>query len=98
LSTGALIAVGSEWLVGLPVLSPWLGIDGTVTRQAAADDSDDNYGDRTVNINQAVTLPQAMAVFARESAKALGIAAETGTIEPGKSADFIALRSEERRV
>lgn len=91
LSTGALIAGGSDWPVGLPVLNPWLGIEGMVTRQAAADDSDDNYGDRTVNINQAVTLPQAMAVFTRESAKALGIAAETGTIEPGKSADFIAL-------
>lgn len=91
LATGALIAGGSDWPVGLPVLNPWLGIEGMVTRQAAADDSDDNYGDRTVNINQAVTLPQAMAVFTRESAKALGIAAETGTIEPGKSADFIAL-------
>ena len=32
-----------------------------------------------------------MAAFTGESAKALGIAAETGTIEPGKSADFIAL-------
>ncbi|WP_336469902.1 amidohydrolase family protein [Corynebacterium stationis] len=42
-------------------------------------------------MNQAITLPQAMAAFTRESAKALGIAAVTGTIEPGKSADFIAL-------
>ena len=62
-----------------------------VTRQAAADQSDANYGDRTVNIDQAITLHQAMAAFTRESAKALGIAAETGTIEPGKAADFIAL-------
>lgn len=64
-----------------------------VTRQAAADsaNSSDSYGDRTVNINQAITLPQAMAAFTRESAKALGITEETGTIEPGKSADFIAL-------
>ena len=62
-----------------------------VTRQAAADDSDANYGDRTVNSAQAITLPQAMAAFTRESAKALGIADKTGTIEPGKSADFIAI-------
>lgn len=66
-----------------------------VTRQAASDgaaaESDSGYGDRTVNINQAITLPQAMAAFTRESAKALGISEETGTIDPGKSADFIAL-------
>ena len=91
LSTGALIAGGSDWPVGLPVLNPWLGIEGMVTRLAAASQSDADYGHRTVNINQAITLPQAMAAFTRESAKALGIAAETGTIEPGKSADFIAL-------
>lgn len=91
LTTGALIAGGSDWPVGLPVLNPWLGIEGMVTRQAAASQSDADYGHRTVNINQAITLPQAMAAFTRESAKALGIAAETGTIEPGKSADFIAL-------
>lgn len=95
LATGALISGGSDWPVGLPVLNPWLGIEGMVTRQAASDgaaaESDSGYGDRTVNINQAITLPQAMAAFTRESAKALGISEETGTIEPGKSADFIAL-------
>ena len=91
LSTGALIAGGSDWPVGLPVLNPWLGIEGMVTRQAAADQSDANYGDRTVNINQAITLHQAMAAFTRQSAQALGIGDETGTIEPGKSADFIAI-------
>lgn len=91
LATGALISGGSDWPVGLPVLNPWLGIEGMITRQAAASQSDADYGHRTVNINQAITLPQAMAAFTRESAKALGIAAETGTIEPGKSADFIAL-------
>ena len=91
LASGALVAGGSDWPVGLPVLNPWLGIEGMVTRQSATDESTGGYGDRTVNINQAITLPQAMATFTRESAKALGIADETGTIEPGKSADFIAL-------
>jgi len=91
LTTGALIAGGSDWPVGLPVLNPWLGIEGMVTRQAADDDSSANYGERTVNSAQAITLPQAMAAFTRESAKALGIADKTGTIEPGKSADFIAI-------
>lgn len=87
LETGAVIAGGSDWPVGLPVLNPWLGIEGMVTRKAAADSGDD----RTVNAAQAITLPQALAAFTRESAKALGIGDETGTIEPGKSADFIAL-------
>ncbi|MDJ1370533.1 amidohydrolase [Gulosibacter molinativorax] len=87
LETGAVVAGGSDWPVGLPVLNPWLGIEGMVTRKGAVEDGDD----RSVNIDQAITLPQALAAFTRESAKALGISAETGTIEPGKSADFIAL-------
>ncbi|KAB1643413.1 amidohydrolase [Gulosibacter chungangensis] len=87
LATGAVIAGGSDWPVGLPVLNPWLGIEGMVTRKAAVEDGDD----RSVNAAQAITLPQALAAFSRESAKALGIASETGTIEPGKSADFIAI-------
>lgn len=94
LTTKALVAGGSDWPVGLPVLNPWLGIEGMVTRQAAVNDGSESgtdYGDRTVNSAQAITLPQAMAAFTRESAKALGIADETGTIEPGKSADSIAL-------
>lgn len=85
LDTGAVIAGGSDWPVGLPVLNPWLGIEGMVTRQTAADQNDA----RTVNIEQAITLPQAIGAFTRESAKALGLSAETGTIETGKSADFI---------
>lgn len=87
LKTGAVVAGGSDWPVGLPVLNPWLGIEGMVTRKGPVEDGDD----RTVNIDQAITLPQALAAFTRESAKALGIANETGTIEPGKSADFIAI-------
>jgi len=85
LATGAIIAGGSDWPVGLPVVNPWLGIEGMVTRTGPVEDGDD----RTVNIDQAITLPQAIAAFTRESAKALGIARETGTIEAGKSADFI---------
>lgn len=85
LATGAVIAGGSDWPVGLPVVNPWLGIEGMVTRTGPVEDGDD----RTVNIDQAITLPQAVAAFTRESAKALGLASETGTIEPGKSADFI---------
>lgn len=85
--TDAVVALGSDRPVGLPVLNPWLGPEGMVTRKGAVEDRDD----RSVNIDQAITLPQALAAFTCESPKALGIGDETGTIKPGKSADFIAI-------
>lgn len=36
---------------------------------------------RTSNVDETITLPQALAAFTRESANVLGIADETGTIE-----------------
>ncbi|MEB3367758.1 amidohydrolase [Saccharopolyspora mangrovi] len=87
LATGALIAGGSDWPVGLPELNPWLGIETMVTRSAPEEQDDP----RRINPDQAISRERAVAAFTSASAKALGIDDLTGALRPGLSADFLVL-------
>jgi len=40
---------------------------------------------------QAISLEQAVAMYTREAARAVGVAGEKGSLEPGKRADFVVL-------
>ncbi|MDA3623932.1 amidohydrolase [Saccharopolyspora sp. WRP15-2] len=87
LATGAVVAGGSDWPVGLPELNPWLGIETMVTRGAPEEQGDP----RRINPEQAITREQAVAAFTSASARALGIDDRTGALRPGLSADFLVL-------
>ncbi len=83
---GAHLIYGSDWPSVVPDPNPWPGIEAMVTRQ-------DPYGVRPGKLwpDQAITLEDALRIFTINGAVAAKNADRTGTIEVGKSADFIVL-------
>ena len=85
LDAGARVAGGSDWPVSVSP-NAWEGIYGLVTRQ---DPTGQFPG--TLWPEQAISLPEAIRVYTTNSAEAMGIDDVTGSLAPGKSADFIVL-------
>ncbi|MDQ0863721.1 amidohydrolase [Arthrobacter globiformis] len=85
LDTGARIAGGSDWPVSVSP-NAWEGIYGLVTRK---DPTGEFPG--TLWPEQAITLPEAIRIYTTNCAEAMGVDDVTGSLSPGKSADFIVL-------
>ncbi|MFT4232973.1 MAG: amidohydrolase [Leucobacter sp.] len=85
LDAGALVAVGSDWPAG-PDANPWHAVHGLVNRS-----DPEGLVPGVAAPDQAVTLAEALRMVTIDGARALGIAADTGSLEPGKSADFAVL-------
>lgn len=85
LDEGALVAGGSDWPVSESP-NAWEGIHGLVTRQ-------DPTGTFPGALwpEQAITLAEAIEVFTLAAARAMGLGDVTGSLVPGKSADFVVL-------
>lgn len=83
---GALVAGGSDWPAGQATPNPWMGIEGLVTRRDPA-----GAFPGALWPEQAVDLATALRIYTLNSAEAMGLGRETGSIEVGKSADFIVL-------
>jgi predicted amidohydrolase YtcJ len=92
LDAGATVAGGSDWPVSV---SPnvWEGIYGLITRQ---DPTGQFPG--TLWPEQAITLDEAIRVYTTAAAEAMGLAEVTGTLAPGKSADFVVLSDNPHEV
>lgn len=85
IDAGVLVAGGSDWPVSESP-NPLEGMQGLVTRA-------DPLG-RAPGVlwpEQAITAEEALEVFTINSARAMGLDDETGSLEPGKSADFVIL-------
>ncbi|WP_410662183.1 amidohydrolase [Amycolatopsis sp. lyj-84] len=85
LDEGALVAGGSDWPVSESP-NAWEGIHGLVTRR-------DPTGAFPGALwpEQAITLAEAVEVFTLAAARAMGLGDVTGSLVPGKSADFVVL-------
>ena len=84
--TGVQMVSGSDWPSVVPSPSPWPGIEAMVTRR-----DPEGVAPGALAPDQAIGLADAIAIYTRNGATALRLEAETGSIEPGKSADLIVL-------
>lgn len=85
IDAGALVAGGSDWPVSESP-NTLEGLQGLVTRA-------DPLG-RAPGVlwpEQAITAEEALEVFTINAATAMGLGSETGSLAPGKSADFVVL-------
>ena len=82
---GVLVAGGSDWPV-VPSPDPWPGIQGLVTR---ADPTGTHPGELWPE--QALTVDEALHAYTLGAARAMGVDDVTGSLRPGKSADFVVL-------
>jgi predicted amidohydrolase YtcJ len=82
----ASMAAGSDWPSVVPSMDPWGGIEAMVTRS-------DPYknGKEKLWPEQAIELADALRIYTMGGASALRRELSTGSIEAGKSADFIVL-------
>lgn len=85
LDRGVLVAAGSDWPVS-EVPNPWVGIHGLVTRRDPT-----RWREGALWEEQAVDLDEALRIFTLNAAMAAGMGDVTGSITPGKSADFVVL-------
>jgi len=82
---GAAVTYGSDW-DNIPEPDPWFALEGMITRQYPGKPE---YGQ--LNPDERVDVETAIEIFTRNGTVAMEKEDETGTIEAGKSADFIVI-------
>ena len=82
---GAVVTYGSDW-DNVPEPDPWFALEGMITRMYPGKPQ---FGQ--LNPDERVDVETAIVIFTRNGAVAMEKEDETGTIEPGKSADFIVI-------
>jgi predicted amidohydrolase YtcJ len=80
---GAIVVGGSDAPVGTRDPQPFVNIAAAVLRHAP--------GDRVLNAAQTLTIREALNAYTIDGARFLGRASEFGSLEVGKSADFVIL-------
>lgn len=92
LDSGARVAGGSDWPVSE---SPnvWEGVYGLMTRANPS-----GHFPGTLWPEQAITLDEALRIYTRDSAEAMGLAEFSGSLEAGKSADLVVLSADPRQL
>jgi predicted amidohydrolase YtcJ len=86
LAAGALMAGGSDWPV-IPNPNPWDGMEGLVTRRNPSG----AFPGESLWPEQALDIATVLEIFTINSARGMGLEGTIGSLEVGKSADFIVL-------
>ena len=86
MQAGALVFYGSDWPAVVPNPSPWPGIEAMVSRRNPYGNYPGTHGPE-----QAISLDEALRVFTLNGAVASRVDELTGSLQPGKFADFIVL-------
>lgn len=89
---GAVVSYGCDW-DNVPEPNPWFGLEGMVTRRYPGKPE---YGQW--NMDERIDIETAIQIFTRNGAVAMAKENETGTIEVGKSADFIVINQNLLRI
>ena len=87
IDSGANLLAGSDWPAVSVNANPWVGIESLVTRQHPHEKT---HG--ALWPEQAITLEEAIRIYSLEGARALRKDHMTGSLELGKSADFVVLQ------
>jgi len=85
IDAGALVAYGSDW-DNIPEPDPWFAMEGMITRQYPGKPE---YGQ--LNPDERLDRETVIEIFTRNGVMTMEKEDVTGTIEPGKSADFIVI-------
>lgn len=86
IDAGAQVTYGSDWPAAAADANPWIGLAGMLNRR-------NPFGlfSGELGADQAVPLDRALPLFTTQAARSMGLQAVTGSLEPGKSADFVVL-------
>ncbi|GJM65100.1 amidohydrolase [Persicobacter diffluens] len=83
---GGVVCYGSDWPVA-PSPNPWYAMETMITRAKPGAP----YGSKTWNPEAAIDLATALRIFTFNGAFSMNIEKVTGSLEAGKSADFLVL-------
>jgi predicted amidohydrolase YtcJ len=86
IESGALVNYGSDWPSVVPSANPWPGIEAMVTRK-------DPYSDDPASLGagEALDLKRVLQIFTLNGARSVYMDDVTGSLAPGKYADFIVI-------
>jgi predicted amidohydrolase YtcJ len=86
IENNVMLLAGSDWPSAVPDMNPWTGLEAIVSRKDPMATVDGSFWQE-----QGISLSQAIKLFTIDGARALRLEDKTGSLEVGKSADFIVL-------